>query len=117
MNYTPSPIDPSKLPDTNTIINEVAAIRLRLKDKDMVELKKKDKLEHRLKMEKEFFVFFEKYPSLFKQVYQDGDLEMLAEMLCAIDKIKTNQISVKKAEKVLGEQLAEKYLYDKVPKK
>lgn len=112
-----SPIDPNKLPDTEKIINKVAAIRLRLKDPEIVELEKKDKLAHRLKLEKEFFDFFEKYPSLFKQVYQGGDLDMLAQMLCAIEKIKAKTISVKNAEKELGEQLAQKYLYDKVPKK
>ena len=117
MDYGASSINPDKLPDTEKIINEVAAIRLRLKDKDMIELKKKDKLAHRLKIEKEFFSFFEKYPSLFKQIYQDGDLDMLAQMLCAIEKIKARTVTVASAEKELGEQLAEKYLYDKVPKK
>lgn len=114
MNPNIDPIDPTKLPDTDKIINEVAAIRLRLKDPEIIELKKKDELAHRLKLEKEFYHFFEKYPSLFKQVYQGGDLDMLAQMLCAIDNIKANNVSVASAEKELGEQLAEKYLYDKV---
>lgn len=112
MNSFTKPIDPSKLPNTEEIIEQVAKIRLRLKDDDMKKLEIEDKIKHRLTIEKEFFSFFEKYPSLFRQIYQGGDLEMLAQMLCAIDKIKNNSISVEKAEKKLGEQLADKYLSD-----
>ena len=55
-----NPINPEKLPDTDEIVTKIAAIRLRLNDPDMIELKKKDKLEHRVALEKEFFDFFDK---------------------------------------------------------
>ena len=110
------PIDPNKLPDTLNIIKQVAAIRVRMCDQDIINL---DKKTQRIKLEQEFYSFFELYPSLFRQVYEtgpDGDLTFLAQMLQMIDKIKSKQISVEKAEKKLGEDLADKYLYPKVGK-
>ena len=95
-----SPVDP----DTQKLIDNIAAIQLRMQDKEMMNLKAKDKLE------KEFWSFFEIYPSLFKQIYEEGDLEMLAQMLCAIDRIKSGQTSVEDAEKELDEQFAGRFL-------
>jgi hypothetical protein len=108
------PIDPSNLPDTNHILRQVAKIRLRLKNKEIQQLMKQDKLTCRLKLEKEFQSFFEKYPSLFKHLFDDGDLVMLGQMLCAIDDIKNGTKSIKNVEKELGEELASKYIYPKV---
>ena len=105
-----NPVDPDTLPDTQKLIDNIAAIRLRMQDKEMIDLKAKDQLEYRLKLEKEFWSFFEIYPSLFKQIYEEGDLEMLAQMLCAIDRIKSRQTSVQDVEKELGEQLAARFL-------
>lgn len=105
-----SHINPDKLPDTKEIIDIVASIRVKLNDEKMIELKKKDKNKHLYLFQKEFNDFYDTYPSLFDQVYNNNDLEMLAKMLDAIEKIKTRSISIKNAEKQLGEDLAKKYL-------
>lgn len=105
-----SHINPEKLPDTKEIIDIVASIRVKLNNKDMIELKNQDEKKHRQLFQEEFIDFYDSYPSLFDQVYNNNDLEMLAKMLDAIDKIKSKNISIKKAEKELGNDLAKKYL-------
>lgn len=105
-----SHIKPEKLPDTTEIINVVAAIRVKLNSNDMIELEKKDKNEHLKIFQEEFNDFYNCYPALFDQVYNNYDLEMLAKMLNAIDKIKSKSVSITKAEKELGLDLANKYL-------
>ena len=105
-----SHINPDKLPDTKEIIDIVAAIRVKLNDEQMIELKKKDKTKHLQLFQEEFKDFYDIYPSLFDQVYNNNDLEMLAKMLDAINKIKTKSVSINSAEKQLGEDLAKKYL-------
>ena len=109
-------IDINKLPDTADIINQIAKIRLRLEDSDYVELKKNDPSRHRTTIEREFFSFWEKYPTLFKLIYKGEDISRLAEMLCMIEKLKSKKVSVEQGEKELGESLAKKYLYPKFKK-
>lgn len=106
-------INIDKLPDTSSIIEQIAKIRIRLTDQDYVELKKKDPARHRTTIEREFFPFWEKYPTLFKLIYKGEDTSRLAEMLCMIDKLKSKEVSVEQGEKELGESLAQKYLYPK----
>ncbi len=104
-------------PDTSQLIEQIAKIKLRLMDQEMINLKKVDKSKHQLQIEKEFFDFFDQYPSIFKVVYDDVDLTILAEMLGKIEDIKKGLLTKKVAEEQLGQTLANKYLYPVFPKK
>ena len=105
--------DSAKLPDTDSLVLQIATIRNRLKDKEIINLNQVDR---KIKLESEFTEFYDKYPSLFSQVINNGDLKRLAEMLCMIDKIKNNTVTFRDGEKLLGESLASEYIYPKVNK-
>jgi hypothetical protein len=106
--------DPEKLPDTDSIVLQIATIRNRLKDREIINL---DQVDRKTKLESEFTEFYDKYPSLFSHVINNGDLKRLAEMLCMIDKIKNNTVTFRDGEKLLGESLAGEYIYPKVNKR
>lgn len=112
-----STIDISKLPDTKKIIEQVAALRLRMQEPCIVKLKKDNNAKCLMKVDEEFSEFAERYPSLFRHVYNGYSLDRLAEMLCAIDKIKAGQINVETVEKEMGESLAKQYLPEELVKK
>ena len=51
-----------------------------------------------------------------KKIVNGDDLKYLEKMLDAMESIKNNEVSKEEAEKVLGEELAEEYIYPLVNK-
>ncbi len=81
------------------------------------ELKQTNIVFFHIEAEKKFKEFSDEYPSLFKLVLEDKNLSMLNQMMDMIEKINTNKVNKFDGEKVIGERLAEEYLYPVVNKK
>ena len=71
---------------------------------------------YKYRFESNFPEFNEKYPTILKKIINGDDLKYLEKMLNAMDAIENNQVTKEQAEKVLGEELAEEYLYPLVNK-
>lgn len=71
---------------------------------------------YKYRFESNFSEFNEKYPTLMKKIVNGDDLKYLEKMLDAMESIKNNEVSKEEAEKVLGEELAEEYIYPLVNK-
>lgn len=104
------------LPNVDEIITEIAKIRVRMLDTEMIELKSQNAIGHKIAMESEFSAFSDRYPTLFKMVYNGENIDRLAEYLDMIEKIKAGKITQTDGEKVLGERLAETYLKNTITK-
>ena len=72
---------------------------------------------YKYRFESNFPEFNEKYPTIMKKIINGDDLKYLEKMLDAMDAIKEKKVTKEQAEKVLGEELAEEYLYPLVNKK
>tara|TARA_B100000795_G_C22402197_1_gene287551 strand:- start:35 stop:418 length:384 start_codon:yes stop_codon:yes gene_type:complete len=79
-------------------------------------LQKIDSKQYVIELKKVFKSFSDKYPSIFKVLIHDHDINILLMMLEMKKKIDNNEIDQKKAEVYMGEQLAEKFLYPVVGK-
>ena len=102
--------------NVDEILDTVVKIMERMLDNDMKKLKEENNNEYLNKLEDEFPVFCEKYYTLFKMVVDGNDLSNLYKMLEMILQIQNNNISIQDAEKKLGEELAEEYLYPNLSK-
>lgn len=71
---------------------------------------------YKYRFESNFSEFNEKHPTLMKKIVNGDDLKYLEKMLNAIDSIQSKEVSKEEAEKVLGEELAEEYIYPLVNK-
>jgi hypothetical protein len=81
------------------------------------ELKELNIVLYNIEVEKMFKEFSDEYPALFRLVLENKDLSILNQMLDTIEKINTNRIGKLDGEKLIGERLAEEYLYPVVNKK
>ena len=71
---------------------------------------------YKYRFESNFPEFNEKFPTIMKKIVNGDDLKYLEKMLDAMDAIEENKVTKEEAEKVLGEELAEEYLYPLVNK-
>lgn len=67
-------------------------------------------------LEEKFLNFYDEYPTLFKMIIGDEDISMLYQMIDMKNKIDNNEIDKHDGEVILGELLANKYLYPKLKK-
>jgi len=107
-NCTPPPIN---LPDVGSVLDKIAAILEYMCNDDIILLKKNDENEYIKHMEEQFPAFSDRYYSLFQKVISGDDLTHLFSMLGAIERIKSGETTVDKAEKELGDELANDYVY------
>lgn len=97
--------------DVDYILDTVIKILEKMNEEEMKFLSKENNSLFIDKMSEEFSEFSDKYYTLFRTVIDREDLTNLFKMLEMIQKIKNNKIDVKSAEKQLGEELADQYLY------
>lgn len=71
---------------------------------------------YKYRFESNFPEFMEKYPTIIKKIINGDDLKYLSKMLDAMEDIQNNKVSKEVAEKVLGEELANEYIYPLVNK-
>ena len=81
------------------------------------ELKEQNIVLYNIEAEKQFKQFSDDYPSLFRLVLENKDLSILNQMMDTIEKINTNKMDKLDGEKLIGERLADEYLYPVVNKK
>ena len=106
----------ANLPNVGSVLDDVGNILEYMCKDEIQELKNNDVSEYTNHMEEKFPAFSFKYYSLFRQIIEGEDITPLFSMLGAIERVKQGQISLDDAEKNLGEELAEQYLYPHVPK-
>lgn len=93
------------------IKNYVTMIQKFIKLPKLIELREKNFESYENKLKEVFPQFYKDYPSIFEKVIKEEDLSFLYLMLNHIDKIKNNENTKLDSEKIIGEALAEKYLY------
>lgn len=71
---------------------------------------------YKYRFESNFPEFNQSFPTIMKKIINGDDLKYLEKMLDAMDAIEENKVTKEQAEKVLGEELAEEYLYPLVNK-
>jgi len=91
-------------------------ISFSLKD-EQIYLKQNNFELYKYRFESNFPEFNEKYPTVMKKIVNGDDLKYLDKMIEALEKIENNEISKTEAEKKLGEELAEEYIYPLINKK
>ena len=101
----------SELPDINMVLDKVAEILEVCGQKDMIELKKKDSELYEKTMEDKFPEFSDRYYALFQQLLTGNDITPLLRMLVEIEKVQKSEQTLEEAEKMVGQSLADKYIY------
>lgn len=71
---------------------------------------------YKYRFESNFPEFNKNFPTIIKKVINGDDLKYLEKMLDAMESIEDNKVTKEEAEKVLGEELAQEYLYPLVNK-
>jgi hypothetical protein len=87
-----------------------------IKDNDLSNMRKTDEFNYIMKMNDKFPEFSKKYPTLFKLIISEGDLEPLEHFLKTIEKLKKGKGDKEVEEKRLGNYLANRYLPDNLRK-
>lgn len=98
--------------DNDEILTMMNQIIRESKTQKMEELKKLGKLFYLDNMIKLFPDFFESFPYLFEKIcwpMNNDDMKQIAEMLVMRDRIKNKNISKKRGEYILGEDLAKRF--------
>jgi hypothetical protein len=101
----------SLLMNTNLIKANVTKLQEFIKKDEMILLKQKNQELFKYKIESEFLEFNTKYPTIVKKIMNGDDISYLNKMLEAMDNINNKKTTKEKAEKKLGEELAEEYIY------
>jgi hypothetical protein len=102
------------LPNVSEIMDSVIEILEYMSNDNIKQLKQNNINEYNDHMETKFEKFAERYYSLFMKVISGEDITPLFNMLHTIEKIKSGELTMDKAEETLGNELAEKYVYPKL---
>jgi len=106
---------PNFNPNMREIIN---IIRKWASTEEMTILKQKNRNKFLEEAGKTFSEFKEEYPTIFDLILRDNeDLSILNQMLNTIESINANKMDKLEGEKLIGERLANEYLYPVVEKK
>ena len=108
-------VAPINLPNVNEILDKIVEILEYMGKDEIIKLKQEDDGEYSKHMEEKFPAFSFRYFSLFQKVISGDNLTHLFSMLGAIERIKKGELTAEEAEKNLGEELAEEYIYPNVP--
>ena len=110
-------VAPANLPNVTEVLTGVQNILQYMCNDDIIKLKSEDESEYINHMEGKFPAFSFRYYSLFQKIISGDNLTHLFSMLAAIEKVKNGETTLDEAEKGLGEQLAQEYVYPHVNKK
>jgi len=97
--------------NVNEILDTIINVLERMNDDNIKELKKNNENLYIDKLTNEFKEFSDKYYTLFRTVIDGEDITNLFKMLEMIQRIQNKEIDIKTAEKKLGDELANQYLY------
>lgn len=106
--------NPNALPNTEELMDTVNEILSKMVTPYYKNLKTSNYKQYVEEMERLFPDFSFRYYALFLQVINGEDITPLVGMLLQIDKLKRNEITIDDAEKVVGELLANRYIYPNV---
>ncbi len=106
----------ANLPDVDDILGSIEKILEYMCKDDIIKLKEEDAGGYIDHMEKKFPAFSFRYFSLFQHIIEGEDLTHLFSMLGAIERVKKGETTLDDAEKDLGEELAQKYVYPHIGK-
>ena len=100
--------------DTNTVRKYIRETREWMKNN--VELQKNQYF-FKMEADKLFSNFREEYPTVYNLVINNQDISILDQMLNTIEMVNDKKMNKLDGEKLIGERLAEEYLYPVVNKK
>lgn len=106
--------NPDSLPNTEELMDTVNEILTKMVLPYYKSLKLSNYEGYVKEMEQLFPDFSFRYYALFLQVINGEDITPLIGMLLQIDRLKRNEITIDDAEKVVGELLANRYIYPNV---
>jgi hypothetical protein len=95
----------------NQVRTEIIAIKEWMNTTEVKRLKSKSFGELKNEAIKKFEKFANEYPTVMDLVLKEENLSILIQMLDMIENINGNKIDKLDGEKVIGERLAEEYLY------
>lgn len=112
-----APPSPSNLPDVVTLLKKIMEIGTYMCKDEIVELKCTNYSKYEEHMEKVFQSFATRYFAVFKKLISGEDITHLLSMLVALERVKKGEITLERAEKFLGEELAKEYIDPHINKK
>lgn len=98
------------LADVDYILTNIIPILKHSKEANIQELKKNSYDEYKMHMEEKFSKFSGEYYSVFQKVISGDDLTPLLKMLSMINKIKKEEFSLEKAEKMVMNELGNSFI-------
>jgi hypothetical protein len=107
------------LPDVKKLVLEINAVLEYMTNKEMLEIKKNNVEKYEDIIEQRFPDFVDKNYGIFKKFVDsaDNDINPLINMLKEIDKVNKGYKTLEKAEKKLGNELADKFINPIIKKK
>lgn len=98
---------------------DVKKIRINIKIiKNWVEKQKNKGITDTLKLEQSVYdnlnEIYMSFPSIVKMICKDQDLKEVEKMLNKLEEVKEKKLTFKEAEKSLGDEYANKFLYPKI---
>jgi len=114
--YEPA-INSPNLTNTSELLDNIITVLEYMNTEEMINLKIKDETKYKDIMEKKFYKFSDKYYATFQKLLSGEDITQLFDMIAMLERVKKGNINFESAEKKIGEQLAQKYIYPNFDKK
>jgi hypothetical protein len=95
----------------NEVRKQIKSIKAWMQTEDGLKYKETGYANFKNEASKVFSKFAEDYPTVLDLVLKEDDLGILNQMLDMIEKINTRKIDKLDGEKIIGERLADEYLY------
>jgi hypothetical protein len=99
------------LPDVPVLMEKITEILEYMCEETVANLRNSNFSDFETHMETKFSSFSMRYFGIFQKLINGEDITPLLSMFISIDKIKSGVLTIEQAEKQLGEELAETYIY------
>jgi len=103
-----------ELPDVPKLLKTVIEILEYMKTDEVSAMKEEDFGDYSNHMETKWPEFADRYYSVFQKVISGEDITMLLRMFAMLENVGRGHMSLESAERQLGEELAQQYIYPKV---
>jgi hypothetical protein len=103
--------DTSNLPYVPDILDNITEILTYMMDEQLLQMKKNDRQQFDLHMEDKFKSFADRYYGIFIKLLNGDDITPLMSMLKSIEDIQAGNITMEQAERKLGDELADRFIY------